>query len=177
MHAHSSHCCCVPAQGKQALQVNAACYVCVRSQVLAAGVKGNSMHRSHHPEHAPSRPIRMGLTSTRLSDRPGTSSADVLCFGEQASCCWSAVGVGKPYQTGCLPCFAAVSNLLLLSLSLMLVLGVSRRVSQQQPFPAQTTLQACLPAPSELADLLLPRCMHTAHIAAVCQHKASKLCR
>ena len=105
MHAHSSHCCCVPAQSKQALQVNAACYVCVRSQVLAAGVKGNSMHRSHHPEHAPSRPIRMGLTSTRLSDRPGTSSADVLCFGEQASCCWSAVGVGShTRQAACLFC-------------------------------------------------------------------------
>ena len=25
----------------------------------------------------------MGLTSTRLSDRPGTSSADVLCFGDK----------------------------------------------------------------------------------------------
>ena len=97
MHAHSSHCCCVPAQSKQALQVNAACYVCVRSQVLAAGVKGNSMHRSHHPEHAPSRPIRMGLTSTRLSDRPGTSSADVLCFVRTSflllECCWGGKAI------------------------------------------------------------------------------------
>ena len=150
--------------------MNAACHVCVRSP--SAGCWGQG---EQHASVTPSRTYpfssdqgsqtRLGLTSTWLSDRPGTSSADVLCFGEPSFLllerCW--IVWESHSQTGCLH---------LLCCSEQPVAAVTEphagAWSFQKSEPATALplhkrhCKPCLPAPSELADPLLPSCMHTA---------------